>query len=314
MRHMRRGEWDRAWQVGDAVLRARGGARDWSLPRHLQAVWDGSPIEGRRVLLRCYHGLGDTIQFIRFAPLVRARAAALTVWAQPALIPLLRTLPGVGELLPLHDGTPEVDYEVDLELMELPHLLRVTPASLPAEVPYLFPPKVRVAPWRGLPRGLDVGLVWRSGDWNWEHRSLPFTLLAPLGEIPGVRLHVLQRGEGLAECPPGFGLPAGTDDILEAAGVMAGLDLVISIDSMPAHLAGALGRPVWTLLAHEADWRWMEGREDSPWYPTMRLFRQPRPGDWGAVVARVAAELRALAAPEGTAGGTTGSPSSLALG
>ncbi len=292
MRHMRRGEWEFAWRISDAALLARGGTEDWTKPRHLQAIWNGQPIMGRHVLLRCYHGLGDTIQFIRFAPQVRALAAGLTIWAQPALIPLLRTMPGTGRLLPLHDGIPEVEYDIDLEIMELPHLFRVTPATLPASVPYLHPAPVTPQPSR---QGLAVGLVWRAGDWD-QSRSVPVTALHPLADLPEVELHILQRGDGLAERPSGFGIRSGSDDVLEAARIMTGLDLVISVDSMPAHLAGALGLPVWTLLAHEADWRWMEGRDDSPWYPTMRLFRQPRPGDWGAVIRRVAAELRALAA------------------
>ena len=305
MRHMRRGDWGEAWSISDEVLRARFGVRDWSLPRHLQAVWDGTPLDGRQVLLRCYHGLGDTIQFIRLAPLVQARASELTVWAQPALIPLLRTMPAVGRLLPLHDGTPEVAYDVDVEVMELPHVLRTTISTLPAQVPYLHPPRRDMRAGTGQAR-LDfaVGLVWRSGDWDYERRSVPFGFLEPLRAVPGVALHILQRGSALEERPPGFGILSGSDDILEAASVMRGLDLVISIDSMPAHLAGALGLPVWTLLASDADWRWMEKREDSPWYPSMRLFRQRRPGAWGEVIARVAAELRTLAGARGLSGAT----------
>jgi hypothetical protein len=242
--------------------------------------------------VRCYHGLGDTIQFIRYAPLLCAMASEVTVWAQPALIPLLRGMPGAGRLLPLHDGTPELDYDVDLEVMELPHLFRSTPATLPAAVPYLHPQR-RPRP-RGDGAALAVGLVWQAGDWD-PRRSIPAPLLRPLAEIPGVALHLLQRGPALAEAPAGLGIVTGSDDVLVAASVMTALDLVLSVDSMPAHLAGALGLPVWTLLAAESDWRWMEGREDSPWYPTMRLVRQPRPGDWPAVVARVAEDLGDLA-------------------
>jgi hypothetical protein len=141
---------------------------------------------------------------------------------------------------------------------------------------------------------LHVGLVWHAGDWD-DRRSIPFPLLAPLAEVPGVALHVLQRGEALAECGAGFGRVSGSDDVTECARVMKALDLVVTVDSMPAHLAGALGVPVWTLLHAEPDWRWMDGRADSPWYPTMRLFRQPGPADWRPLVARVADELRALA-------------------
>ncbi len=301
--HMRRGDWEEAWGISEAMLRARAGVRDWSRPRHLQAVWDGTPLDGRRILIRCYHGLGDTIQFIRFAPFVQARASDLTVWAQPALIPLLRTMSGVGRLLPLHDGTPEVAYDVDVEVMELPHVLRTTIGTLPAQVPYLHLPRRDLRAGTGLAHpGLAVGLVWRSGDWDYERRSVPFGLLAPLGTVADVALHILQRGPALEERTPDFGILSGSDDILEAAAVMRGLDLVISIDSMPAHLAGALGLPVWTLLASDADWRWMEEREDSPWYPSMRLFRQRRSGAWGEVIARVADALRTLAAARRSSG------------
>ncbi|HYW06437.1 MAG TPA: glycosyltransferase family 9 protein, partial [Longimicrobium sp.] len=259
------------------------------LPRHLQPVWNGDPVDGKRVLVRCYHGLGDTIQFIRFAPLLRA--AEVVVWAQPALIPLLRTARGIDRLVPLHDGAPDVEYDVDVEVMELAHLVRATPATLPAEVPYLG---AEPAP---LPRDgrLAVGIVWKAGDWD-DWRSVPLPLLAPLAAIPGVHLHILQRGDGLAERPDGFGTLAGSDDAAATARVMKALDLVISVDSMPAHLAGALGVPVWTLLHARADWRWMEGRDDTPWYPTMRLLRQRDAGDWRPVIERVAAGLRAMAA------------------
>jgi hypothetical protein len=286
---MRAGEWDAAWRLSDAALAARGGARDWTLPRHLQTVWDGTPLAGKRVLVRCYHGLGDTIQFIRLVAPLRTIARDVTVWAQPALIPLLATMPDAPRLLPLHDGTPDAQFDTDIEIMELAHALRITPATLPSATPYLHPPP---RPRAASPGTLAVGLVWRAGDWD-GRRSVPPALLRQLAAIPGVALHLLQRGPGLAEAPPGLGQDSGTDDVLEAASRIAALDLVVSIDSMPAHLAGALGVPVWLLLAHDADWRWMHGRVDSPWYPTMRLFRQARAGDWSAPLAQVAAALAA---------------------
>jgi hypothetical protein len=161
---------------------------------------------------------------------------------------------------------------------------------VPAAVPYLH---VESAP-RETDGRLHVGLVWKAGDWD-DRRSIPADLLAPLADVCGVALHVLQRGSGLAERPAGFGIDSGSDDPVQAARTMRALDLVVTVDSMPAHLAGALGVPVWTLLQADADWRWMEGRDDSPWYPTMRLFRQPRQGEWAPVIARVAAELARLA-------------------
>ncbi len=290
LRHMRAGDFARAWRVSDEVLRSRKGETPCGLPRHFQWVWNGEPLDEKRVLIRCYHGLGDTIQFIRYAPLVKRIARRVIVWAQSPLLPLLQTAGGIDELLPLHDGAPEVDYDVDVESMELPHLFRSTVETLPAEVPYLH-----ITPAE-LPtdENLRVGLVWKCGDWAPE-RAVPIELLLPLASMAGVTVHVMQVGRAADERPAGFGILSGDEDVLAAARTIAALDLMISIDSMPAHLAGALGIPTWTVLRADCDWRWMHEREDSPWYPTMRLFRQTRTNDWSGVVARLIAELGSLA-------------------
>ena len=292
--HMRAGDFAAAWAVSDGVLAARrdaGFPPTWDQPRHLQPVWNGESLDGKRVLVRCYHGLGDTVQFIRYAPLLRTVAREVIVWAQPGLVPLVETVPGVDRVLPLHDGMPEAEFDVDLEIMELPHAFRSTVGTLPAGVPYLH-----VAPAEDLPRTPGrraVGLVWESGAWD-ARRSVPAGLVAEvLGEVRGVEWHLLQRGPAREQMPRGFGVESGSDDPTQAARVMRALDLVVSVDSFPAHLAGALGVPTWTLLPSPADWRWLEGRADHPWYPTMRLFRQDpaRPGDWRPVLSRVAAAL-----------------------
>lgn len=290
IRHMRRGEWEQAWRITDQQLPARAAQPCWHWPRHLQYVWTGEPIEDRRVLVRCYHGLGDTIQFIRFLPLLRARASETIVWVQPKLIPLLESMDGIDRLLPLHDGTPEAEYDIDVELMELPHVFRTTLATLPARVPYL---QVEPMP---LPRSGDrpaVGLVWKAGDWD-ERRNIPPGLLAPFAALHGIDLFVMQPGAVEAGWYGEFGIHPGEFGIPEYARAVAAMDLLITIDSMPAHLGGALGVPTWTLLPAEADWRWLEAREDSPWYPGMRLFRQERAGDWAPVIARVARKLHAF--------------------
>lgn len=288
---MRRGDFAAAWEISDAVLQARRGQPCWHWPRHQQYVWDGSSLTGKRVLVRCYHGLGDTVQFVRYAAPLRRIAREVIVWAQPRLLPLLRTVPGIDRLLPLHDGAPDADYEVDVEVMELPHIFRSTQETLPADVPYL-----RVAQRRWFsPRRLNVGIVWRAGDWD-DRRSIPDALLASLRRGSNVRWHVLQAGARAAAWPGFAEQEFVPGDVEQDAAVIRGLDLMITIDSFPAHLAGALAVPTWTLLPAEADWRWMERREDSPWYPTMRLLRQPAPGAWAALLARVRSELDEFAA------------------
>jgi hypothetical protein len=294
IQHMRRGAFEQAWQFSDAVLKSRAGKPCWHWPRHFQYIWDGAPLHGKRVLIRCYHGLGDTIQFIRYAPLVKAIAAEVIVWAQPSLLPLLKTVEGIDQLLPLHDGTPEVEYDVDVESMELPHIFRTTLDTIPFKTPYLHAEPMPLAPRNGK---RAVGLVWQGGDWD-ERRSIPFAMLAPLANIQNVDFYILQAHAAAAGWNGELGVYACQSSLYEDARVIRSLDLLISVDTMPAHLAGALGIPVWNLLQAEADWRWMDHREDSPWYPTMRLFRQERPGDWESVIRRVAAELENRLQPD----------------
>jgi hypothetical protein len=284
--HMRRGDFAAAWKVSDRVVQQRSGMPCEHLPRHFQYFWDGAPLDGKRVLVRCYHGLGDTIQFIRYIPLLKSRAREVIVWAQPKLIPLLRSISGIDLLLPLHDGTPEIEFDASVELMELPHVFRTTLATIPRDIPYL-----QVTP-ASLTRtsALAVGLTWAGGDWD-EDRSIPPAALEPLITIPGIDWYLFQRGEALNEWPYSFG-KVSEGQLHDEAALLAALDLMISVDTMTAHLAGALGVPVWTLLQENADWRWMDDREDSPWYPTMRLFRQERQGDWTNVVTRVVTAMK----------------------
>ncbi|MDQ6671110.1 MAG: ADP-heptose--LPS heptosyltransferase [Chloroflexota bacterium] len=282
---MRRGDFAAAWQISDAILaRRREAGRCWHLPRHEQWVWDGSPLVGRRVLVRCYHGLGDTLQFARFLPQLAQSARELTVWVQPVLMPLLQRMSAPLNLLPLHDGDPQVEYDVDIEIMELAHALHTTIETLPSEVPYFTVP---AEPRRC--SAFSVGVVAQAGDWD-ARRSVPSQLMARLAEIPGIRTYNLQLGCGV----PGAE-DISTPDVLTLAARMLGLDLVVTADTMTAHLAGALALPTWTLLVADADWRWMSGRDDSPWYPTMRLFRQPSAGDWQSVMSRLSAAVAAAA-------------------
>ncbi len=290
---MRRGDFAAAWTISDALLPLARTQDHRSVPRHLQNIWDGTPLEGKRVLVRCYHGLGDTIQFIRYAALLKHVAKRVVVWVQPSLIPLLSGIEGIDELVPLHDGAPQVEYDVDVELNELPYVFRTTLGNVPAEVPYLH-----VKPeLLGNPEKFKVGLIWQSGEWE-ASRSIPFPRVRPLAQVSDIQWHILQRDAVEAGWDGEFGVISGGDNPLDDARVMRALDLVISVDTMTAHLAGALGCNVWTLLPYEADWRWMKDREDSPWYPTMRLFRQKSPKNWKEVIEEVALELTKVAAPD----------------
>lgn len=286
---MLRGDFESAWRISDDVLRRRAGRSCGHLPRHQQWIWDGRPLRGRRVLVRCYHGLGDTIQFIRYAAPLHAIAADVTVWAPAPLIPLLATAAGMDRLLPLHDGVPECDADAEVELQELPHAFRTTRSTIPRDVPYLFAPPVPL-PVQGRPR---VGLVWRAGEWD-PRRSVPFEMIVRVAARHDLDAYAMQERPEPGEAHERL-TPVGPFDLHGFAGALRSLDLLITVDSMPAHLAGALGVPVWLLLPADADWRWMEERDDSPWYPTMRLFRQDRPGDWEPVLGRVGRALDRIA-------------------
>lgn len=283
---MRRGAFSAAWEISDRVLEERRArAEDCSRwPRHMQFVWDGSPLDDKHVLVRCYHGLGDTLQYVRFLEPLRRRARKITLWAQPALLSLLRHVRGIDALLPLHDGGPETAYDIDIELMETAHILRITLDDLPGRVPYLrMPASSASQPMDST--SLHVGIAWRSGDWD-ASRSIPSAALMPLAAVAGITFHSLQFP------PTALPFAARTlacQDIECMAQRMCALDLVLSVDTMPAHLAGALGLPTWLLLNETADWRWLEDRCDSPWYPTMRLFR--RRADWLSLIEEIADAL-----------------------
>ena len=282
------GDFAGAWQICDEVLRRRQLAREdcstW--PRHQQFIWNGEPLDGKRVLVRCYHGLGDTLQFVRLLEVLRPRVAELTLWVQPQLVELMRTVRGIDRVLPLHDGAPAAAYDADVELMELPHALRLTLDTIPRRVPYIYVvgPRRRRPCWP--PR--DVGLVWRAGDWV-PQRSIPRSAVARLADVTGVRWYSLQYPPQ----PLSFAaMNLACRDVRTMAARMLTLDLVISVDTMAAHLAGALALPVWTLLHEEPDWRWLADAAETPWYPTMRLLRRQAGEGWDAVIDRLVAALR----------------------
>jgi tetratricopeptide (TPR) repeat protein len=286
--------------------------------RHFpEKLWLGeTSLAGRTILLHGEQGFGDMLQFCRLAPLVAAlgdaaadaaNAVNVVLEMPSALARLIRTMPGPQRIVTQNEPVPE--FDVHCPLLSLPLALGTTLETIPAAVPYLAADPDQALAWRirlaAVP-GLHVGLVWAGNPRTADRalaaidrrRSLPLARLAPLGTVPGVTFVSLQKGHRADEAktpPRGMALYDWTDelwDFADTAALIAGLDLVIGVDTSVVHLAGALGKPVWVLNRYDACWRWLYGRTDSPWYPTMRLFRQARFGDWDAVIAEVVAALR----------------------
>lgn len=273
--------------------------RVFSAPR-----WRGeTAIAGKTVLVWDEQGLGDTIQFARYLRPLAAAGAQVLFAPQPELRALMRSLDAPCAIVDAQD--PALAYDLHCSLLSLPLAFATRLETIPAEVPYLRPEAARVDRWRDRlgADGFRVGICWQGNVGRVDRgRSFPLALLGSIAALPDVRLISLHKGAGeaqLAELPagmtverPGEDFDAGSDAFLDTAAIMACCDLVISSDTAAAHLAGALARPVWLALKHAADWRWLLERSDSPWYPTMRLFRQPAAGDWTAVFAAMASALR----------------------
>jgi tetratricopeptide (TPR) repeat protein len=294
------GRFEQGWQEYEWRLKGSG------LTGLSRPLWDGAALEGRTILLRAEQGLGDTIHFVRYGTLLKQRGATVLVECPERLVPLLGTVPGVDAVFAQGDALPA--FDVYAPLMSLPRILGTRLETIPNQVPYLGVPPEVAAAWGARinaatpPRHRRIGLVWASNriSKNVRDRSLPLAALAPLAEAPGWAWFSLQRGPAAAEAvspPAGWSLANLEDEsgqITDTAAAMLNLDLIITVDTLAAHLAGALSRPVWVLLPFAPDFRWMRGRAASPWYPTMRLFRQLQPGDWPAVAQEVLAALQML--------------------
>jgi tetratricopeptide (TPR) repeat protein len=269
-----------------------------------QPLWKGEPLQGSRILLHCEQGMGDTIQFVRYVPLVQARGGEVVLEVQPRLHRLLAHTPGAGEVICRGEALPEVEWQCPL--LSLPLAFGTELQTIPAPIPYVDPDPALVDAWRQrLPGGsLRIGLVWAGSPLHPHElwRAIPLEQLTPLTTLAGTSFYSLQMGPSagqvkqLGDCVRLIDLQGEQKDFADTAALVANLDLVISIDTSVAHLAGAMGKPVWVLLSKSSDWRWLLDREDSPWYPTARLFRQSTLGNWQGVVARVERELRELAA------------------
>ena len=269
-------------------------------------LWLGKePLAGKTILLHGEQGFGDTIQFVRYAPMVAALGATVMLEVPPPLAPLMQGMPGVAQVIAGGETLPAFDFQCPL--MSLPHAFDTELATVPARVPYLSAPAARMAKFADALAPLNaprVGLVWsgRPTHLNDRNRSLALAQLAPLfaaqASFVSLQRDIRPEDETALTQFPLLHFGEQLSDFADTAAVIAQLDLVISVDTSVAHLAGALGKPVWILLPHAVDFRWMLERTDSPWYPTARLLRQPSPGDWASVMAQAAAMLPSVLPPK----------------
>lgn len=264
-----------------------------------QPQWDGSDPTDKTILLYAEGGLGDALQFVRLAPIVAKRGARVVLECQAALVPLFQGMEGVEQIVARGDALPPFDWQIPLQ--GLPRILDLTLDNIPSQVPYIRVPEDRARIWAERMPARDgktrIGLVWAGSPNNdMEFRSRSLELFYPMLKLPGFRFFSLQMGEDRLQRPPEgtdwVDLTAEIGDMADTAALVQNLDLVISVDTSTAHLAGALGKPVWVLIPSHSDFRWLLKRTDSPWYPTMRLFRQGNGRPWTEVAHEI---MKALA-------------------
>ncbi len=264
-------------------------------------VWQGEDIGGRSILLYAEQGLGDTIQFVRYANVLAARGAKVVVQCQRVLIDILSTVAGVSRCISIDEDAGEVDYKASV--LSIPMLLKTTLDTVPSDVPYIHVFEDASAPWAERLRHIDdkpkIGLVWAGNpDNKTDHkRSMSLHVLKPIMSRPDWTFVSLQVGAAadqvleIEEALKPYILFPEILPFTDVAAAIKNLDLLITVDTALAHLAGAIGTPVWTMITHFPDWRWLLQRDDTPWYPTMRLFRQPIQGDWESVIENVGEAL-----------------------
>lgn len=279
-------------------------------PYHKKPLWDGSDFKGKVVFLHCEQGLGDALQFIRYAPMVKERGGEVWLGCPPALSRAFKAITAIDRIFDKPEELPDT-YDFQVPLMSLPMIFGTTLETVPCSIPYLRPYPKDVAVWKERLReytGLKVGLVWAGNprkDQPGAHavdrrRSMRLEQFAPLADIPGINWFSLQKGEPAEQAknpPAGMNLIDFMDqanDFADTAAFMENLDLIISVDTSVVHMAGAIGKPVWMLSRFDGCWRWLTEREDSPWYPTLRIFRQPSPGAWDPVVQKVCCSLKEI--------------------
>jgi tetratricopeptide (TPR) repeat protein len=294
------GDWQRGWPESEWRWKTKGVASRC----FAQPLWDGALLSGKTILMHAEQGLGDTIQFVRYAAIAERLGGTVVVECHKPLMPLLESCPGIDHLVGQGNELPA--FDVHAPLMSLPGILKTSVATVPASIPYLVAKPTLLEHWRKRLSELDgfkIGISWQGNPKHHRDRfrSIPLACFAPVAQIPGIRLISLQKGAGSEQLVavrdrfPVTDLASELDEqsgpFMDTAAVMKNLDLVITSDTATAHLAGALGVPVWVALSFAPDWRWLLDCTDCPWYPTMRLFRQKVLGDWSAVFAGMATEL-----------------------
>lgn len=287
------GEFELAWRESDAI-EALGGSDP-------NRFWDGNTFDSKNVLLRTLHGLGDAVQFIRYAPLIRRHANRLIVQTHSELAPLFKHVDGVDEVTTWPDNCcGRTKWDQQIECMELPRAFRTVQDSIPARVPYISIDRAAIDRHKkklGGHRKPKIGFLWAASTYD-ASRSICLKTLEPLLALKQFQFYSFQRGPERGQLKlqsDHLGIHDTADhspSVLDTAADLANMDLLISVDTFVAHLAGALGCPVWLMLPYASDWRWMIDRDDSPWYPTMRLFRQTRIGGWRSVISSLCCALK----------------------
>lgn len=281
MAAMLKGDFAAAWLESDGI-RERGAPDP-------HRMWEGEDLAGKKVIVRCLHGFGDTVQFARYAARLNQIASSVVWEVHPEMLQMARCVKDVQDVVSWGGHVKRGrDYDVQIEVMELPYLFRTTVADLPIATHYVRVPEavLRRASEEMGPRCLTrIGVVWNAGTWN-ESRSVPYSVIQQMCEIRNCEFWNLQGGAcrqvrgGTSQIHALCDAPVCSDGVLCLAGAISQMDLVVTADTLAAHLAGALGVTTWLMLQFAADWRWMTARDDSPWYPSMRIFRQPVPGAW----------------------------------
>jgi hypothetical protein len=301
---LRAGEYEEGWREYEWRLRQPKWSKFFPSIKH-QPLWQGEDFQGKSLLVHCEQGFGDSIQFVRYLPMVKKRGGEVILEAPGPLMSLFRTLPGVDRIRRLEPGSPTgADFDLYAPLLSLPGIFQTRPASIPGQVPYLFADPVKASRWQdqNAVGKFRVGVVWAGSKVhvNDGRRSCPLEHFKVLAAIPHLQLYSLQAEASVVEIGS-CGFPDAVihrgdqlEDFSDTAAAISNLDLLITVDTAAAHLAGAMGHRVWLLLPYVSDWRWFTDRSDSPWYPSMRLFRQRAPGDWPSVFEQISEALHQI--------------------